>query len=265
MSTLPHQSLQAELGSAIHCDQLRVVYQPKVALADPRVIAVEALVRWAHPRHGIMLPEQFLSLAEQRGLIQPLTDCVLHQALAQFKVWRARGVVWPVVVNISSRILYDSHLPDKLKRMLDDYELPASALMLDINEQAIIVDPHRALTVMDRLNDMGIAIAIDDFGTGYSSLGFLKNLPVRELKIDKTFVMDMTRAGNDANIVHATIDLAHNLGLKAVAEGVDDDKALAMLKSLQCDYGQGFAICPPMMPEALLDWHAQSDFAGEHA
>ena len=249
-----HRSLPAELSSAIRGDELDVAYLPKLALAEGRVVGVEALVRWPHPRHGVMLPEQFVSLAEQRGLIQALTDCVLHRALAHYKAWRDEEITWPVAVNISQRLLYDSQLPERLMQILEHHALPVTALSLDISEQAIIVDPHRALAVMDRLNEMGIALSIDNFGTGYSSLGFLKNLPIDEIKIDSTFVMDMKRPGNDAKIVHATIDLAHNLDLNVVAEGVDDETTLTTLKDLNCDYGQGFAICPPMAVDELTAW-----------
>lgn len=247
-------ALKAELRAAIEEDQLEIYYQPKLDLKEGCVHSVEALVRWQHPGRGLIPPEQFIPLCEQRGLIGPLTEWVIQHALQQYKKWQARGIDLQVAVNLSSRVLYDLYLPSKVEKCLISAELPPSALSLEITEEATMVDPERAMTILKRLDDMGISITIDDFGTGHSSLGYLKRLPVDEIKIDRSFVMEMESSENDAKIVHATIDLSHNLGLKVVAEGVESERALAMLKALNCDYAQGFHLSVPKTPDDLLRW-----------
>ena len=254
-------ALKAELRAAIEEDQLEIYYQPKLDLEQGCVHSVEALVRWQHPGRGLISPEQFIPLCEQRGLIGPLTEWVIQHALQQYKIWRAHGIDLQVAINLSSRVLYDLHLPGKIEKCLISAELPPSVLSLEITEEAAMVDPERAMSILKRLNDMGISLTIDSFGTGHSSLSYLKRLPVDEIKIDRSFVMEMENSENDAKIVHATIDLSHNLGLKVVAEGVESERVLAMLQALNCDYVQGFHLSVPKTPDDLLSWLEASGYS----
>lgn len=253
-------ALKSELRTAIEEDQLVLYYQPKLDLNQACVRSVEALVRWQHPEKGLIAPEHFIPLAEHRGLIGPLTEWVVQRALSQHKAWQAEGIEVQVSVNLSSRVLYDLHLPSKVEQYLVRQQLPPSALGLEINEDATMVDPERAMIVLQRLNDMGITLSIDDFGTGHSSLGYLKRLPVEEIKIDRSFVIGMEHSDNDAKIVHATIDLSHNLGLKVVAEGVESEASLNIIKALKCDYAQGFYLSHPMPEYEFATWLENSDY-----
>ncbi len=253
-------ALKAELRSAIEEDQLVLFYQPKLDLARGCVDSVEALVRWQHPERGMIPPDQFIPLSEQRGLIGPLTEWVIQHALQQYKEWQQQGVFLQIAVNLSSRVLYDLSLPTKIEGYLTALQLSPSALSLEITEEATMLDPDRALTILNRLKAMGISLSIDDFGTGHSSLSYLKRLPVAEIKIDRSFVMDMQESDNDAKIVHATIDLAHNLGLKVVAEGVETEAALKVLEKLSCDYAQGYYLSRPVPPDELLSWLGKSSY-----
>lgn len=254
-------ALKAELRTAIEGDQLVLFYQPKLNYATDCVTSVEALVRWQHPERGMIPPDQFIPLSEQRGLIGPLTEWVIEKALWQYTQWQEKGVDLKIAVNLSSRVLYDLSLPDKIENMLDEMEAPATALILEITEDATMVDPKRALDIMGRLNEIGLSLSIDDFGTGYSSLGYLKRLPVDEIKIDRSFVMDMEESENDAKIVHATIDLAQNLGLQVVAEGVETESCLNKLRELKCDYAQGYYLSRPIPAEELEVWLLESGWA----
>lgn len=254
-------ALKAELRSGIEQDQMILFYQPKLDMERGCIMGVEALIRWRHPDRGMIPPDQFIPLSEQRGLIGPLTDWVIRRALRQYKEWQSQGIILQIAVNLSSRVLYDLSLPNRVESSLREFELPSSALCLEVTEQATMQDPMRALEILNRLDAMGVSLSIDDFGTGYSSLGYLKNLPVDEIKIDKSFVMEMEKSDNDAKIVHATIDLAHNLGLRVVAEGVENELVLKMLRSLNCDYSQGYYLTRPLPPEELIEWIRKSPWA----
>ncbi len=254
-------ALKAELRSAIEDNQLVLFFQPKFDLVRGCIDSVEALVRWQHPERGIISPEQFVPLSEQRGLIGPLTEWVINHALQQYKAWQQQGIFLQIAVNLSSRVLYDLSLPNKISNYLAALQLSPSALSLEITEEATMLDPERALTILNSLKEMGVLLSIDDFGTGHSSLSYLKRLPVDEIKIDRSFVMEMEESDNDAKIVHATIDLAHNLGLKVVAEGVETEAALAVLKRLNCDYAQGYYLSRPLPPDELLSWLANSGYS----
>lgn len=253
-------ALKSELRSAIDEDQMVLFYQPKLDLARGCISSVEALIRWQHPERGMIPPDQFIPLSEQRGLIGPLTEWVIRHALHQYKEWQQQGIYMQIAVNLSSRVLYDLSLPNKIEKYLTAEQLPPSALSLEITEDATMVDPERALDILNRLKEMGISLSIDDFGTGHSSLSYLKRLPVEELKIDRSFVMDMEESDNDAKIVHATIDLSHNLGLKVVAEGVETETALNMLKQLKCDYAQGYYLSRPVPADELIKWLGNSEY-----
>ena len=244
-------ALMSEFRAAIENNSLDIVYQPKVNVKTRKVIGAEALLRWNHPQRGYIGPDEFIPLAEQTGLIKPLTAWVLEQAVQQCLEWRKTWPEFNVAVNLSVHNLHDAALLDQVRRLIDVEKMPPSCLTLEITEGDIMTDPMRAREILETLDAMGIALSIDDFGTGYSSLSYLKQLPVNELKIDKSFVMEMTEDENDAVIVKATIDLAHNLGLKTVAEGVADKNTWDYLRTLNCDIAQGYFISRPISAEAF--------------
>lgn len=252
--SLRNLALMGELRTAIEQRQLTLHYQPKVNVQTGRVSGVEALVRWRHPEHGMMPPDEFIPLAEQSGLIRPLTMWVIEEALRQAREWFDDGIDLDMAVNLSARSLQDPQFLQQTQELLDANGRRAARLRLEITETAVMADAQRALEVLKRLSAMGVRLAIDDFGTGYSSLAYLKRLPVDELKIDKSFVTDMTQEENDAVIVRSTIDLAHNMGLKVVAEGVQDAETFKMLSELGCDVAQGFYFGAPMEAAELAGW-----------
>jgi EAL domain-containing protein (putative c-di-GMP-specific phosphodiesterase class I) len=226
-------------------------YQPVADIVTGKITSTEALIRWEHPRHGLIPPDEFVPLAEPTGLIEPLTAYALEHALAQCRAWLDEGRRLSVAVNVSVRNLYEVSFATKVARHLALARVPAELLTLEITEGTVMADPVRAATVLHELHTMGVRIAIDDFGTGYSSLVHLKRLPVDYIKIDRSFVMNMEN-DDDAAIVRSTIDLAHNLGLEVVAEGVESELHWQHLRQLGCDYGQGFFIARPA-PAALLE------------
>ncbi len=249
-------ALVGELRHAIESGALAVHYQPVVHLASGQTAGAEALLRWDHPKHGLVPPDEFIPLAEHTGLIRPLTQHVLSGAIAQCATWRRTDPSMRISVNLSARSLLDADLPLQLALLLDRCAVPASAVTLEITESSIMADPTRSMGVLGRLHAMGVRLAIDDFGTGYSSLSYLRRLPVSEVKIDKSFVVSMADNDNDAAIVRSTIELAHNLGLAVVAEGIEDGTALAELAQLGCDLGQGFLLGHPMSAQDFDRWVA---------
>lgn len=251
--------LAGELRQAIESDHLLLHYQPKANFDTGRVAHVEALVRWRHPQRGIVPPDQFIPLAEQTGLIRPLCLWVLNDALHQCALWKREGIGLHVAVNLSMRNLQDPRLPDTIIKLLERWNLEPTWLEVEITESALAADPERALEILTRLSDMGVRIAIDDFGTGYSSLAYLKRLPVDEIKIDKSFVLGMTMDENDATIVRSTIDLGHNLGLKVVAEGIEDQATWDLLAAWGCDFAQGYFLSRPLPAVDFSKWlHAST-------
>lgn len=249
-----HLILMGDLRHAIDRNEFFLAYQPKIDLQTGSIIGVEALVRWQHPSRGLISPDQFISLSEQGGLIKPLTLWVLNAALMQCRAWHQAGLRLSVAVNLSARNLLDPQLSDQIARLLETYELEPQWLHLEITESVIMADPARAMEILNQLSKMGILLSIDDFGTGYSSLGYLKKLPVDEIKIDKSFVKEMSVEEDDAMIVRLTIDLAHHLGLKVVAEGVENREILDRLIVLGCDAAQGYYMSRPISPADLLGW-----------
>ncbi|WP_020587459.1 putative bifunctional diguanylate cyclase/phosphodiesterase [Desulfobacter curvatus] len=247
-------TMMGELRHAIDTNELMVYYQPKVNLAQDRVGSVEALVRWQHPEHGFLSPDEFIPMAERTGLIRPLTIWVLNAALKQGEKWHKKGLKIGIAVNLSPAALLDTELPDVIVGMLSLYEIPARYITLEVTEGSMIKDPDLALKILSRLAELDIKISIDDFGTGYSSLAYLKKLPAKELKIDKSFVMDMLESESDAVIVKSIIDLGHNLSMKVVAEGVENKETAVKLKALGCDIIQGFYFSKPLNHEALIQW-----------
>ncbi len=253
-------ALLGELRSAIENQQLLLHYQPKVDLTLNRTLGMEALLRWKHPEHGLISPGEFIQLAEQSDLIRNLTYWVMDEALYQCHVWRQMGYMLNVAVNLSPRNLHDPGLPVKLGGLLAKWAVPAGSLTLEITENAIMYDPERALKILVRLHDMGIHLSIDDFGTGYSSLVYLKKLPVSQIKVDCSFVMNMINDPDDAVIVQSTIDLGHNLDCQVVAEGVENIETLERLKGLGCDQVQGYYLSRPLPAADITSWLAQSQW-----
>ena len=258
-------SLLGELRRAIDQDEFRLQVQPKVVLATGRVIGLEALIRWHHPVRGMVFPDEFIPFAEQTGFIRVLTRWVLEQSAVLCRDLSARGLHLKLSVNLSARDLLDQGLPQKFAEILKRHGVAPSSFCLEITESTIMDDPVRALQTLEGLHQMGVELAIDDFGTGYSSLAYLKRLPVDELKIDKSFVMNMEHDASDTQIVRSTIDLGHNMGLRVVAEGIESAAVWQLLTALGCDQGQGYFISRPMPAERFADWFAQWSAPGDAA
>jgi EAL domain-containing protein (putative c-di-GMP-specific phosphodiesterase class I) len=218
------------------------------------VIGAEALVRWQHPNDGLIFPDDFIPIIENTGVINSLTHSVMDSALAWVGKWHKQGRELTVSVNLSPRSLHDADLPDRVLRTLAENEVPASALMLEITESAIIIDAEKAMKVVTELSQMGVGIAIDDFGTGYSSLAYLRRLPADEIKIDKSFVLNMDENADDASIVRSVIDLAKNLGKTVVAEGIENTDVWHILRGMDCDAGQGYHISRPIPADSFDEW-----------
>lgn len=244
-------SLVGELRRALDERELTVLYQPKVALATSRIVGAEALVRWLHPTRGTVPPDEFIPVAERSNVLRPMTLFVLELALARCEAWRAAGWAQSVAVNLSVRNLLDSRIVEDVDRLVRRSGVPAEALTLEITESAAMLDPGRARAVMGELRALGVRLAIDDFGAGYASLAYLKQLPANELKIDKAFIGALEHDARDRAIVKSSIDLAHDLGLKVVAEGVETQAALDILAELGADLVQGWHLGRPMSAEAF--------------
>jgi diguanylate cyclase len=250
-------TMLSELRNALDQDQLRLYLQPKIDLRNGEVLGAEALVRWEHPTRGLVPPLRFIPFAEQTGFVRMLTMWMVEQVAQLSHELVANGLPLKLSVNLSTRDLMDQELPAKLEQVLKRHAVDPSHLVLEITESAIMDDPQRALQTLNRLHTMGLKLSIDDFGTGYSSLAYLKRLPVDELKIDKSFVMNMESDIQDAKIVRSTIDLAHNLGLTGGAEGVESIKTWKLLEGLSCDEAQGYYISRPMPAALFAGWVAE--------
>jgi diguanylate cyclase (GGDEF)-like protein len=254
-------SLLMELRHAIAREELELHFQPKIDMKSERVVHAEALVRWNHPQHGRMRPDEFIPLAEQSGKIGLITKWVIRNAIAQCAAWRREGIDLTVAVNLSALDLFDSELPTFISGLLSEAALPPAKLLLEITESAIMKDAAYAQRILTDLKRRGICLAIDDFGTGYSSLAHLKRLPVDELKIDKSFVQNLSEsASDDAVIVRSTIELGHNMGLVVIAEGVETAESWRMLARLGCDMAQGYYMSPPLPAGEFGTWLTESRF-----
>lgn len=247
-------TLMSELRQAIERRQLLVYFQPKVEIKTRKVVELEALVRWPHPEHGLLPPDEFIPMAERTGLIKPLTFLVADESLKQLAAWSLEGYDLKVTINVSARVLLDPEFPDTLIGLLAAYRIESGKLMLEITETTIMVDQERAMEVLRRMKEVQVRLSIDDFGTGYSSLAYLKQLPVHELKIDKSFVMNMDHNHDDAVIVKIIIELGHQLGLDITAEGVESESILSRLDALGCDVAQGYLISKPLPADKLMQW-----------
>lgn len=249
-----HLSLLGELREAIKDNALTLHYQPKMDLHSGEVIEVEALVRWNHPQQGMIPPGDFIPIAEQTSLIHPLTYWVFNEALRQCREWMKVGINIRMAVNLSAHSLLDRGLLEEVEKLLKKWDIAPSHLLIEITESTLMADPEHSIELMNELQHMGISLSIDDFGTGYSSLSYLSKLPVEELKIDRSIVQGIIHNERDAAIVYSTIELAHHLGLKVVAEGIESEDVLNKLREHNCDMAQGYFICPPQPPEELKQW-----------
>jgi diguanylate cyclase (GGDEF)-like protein len=252
-------ALVEELRTALQTDQLKLHYQPQVDVGTGRAVGVEALVRWQHPDRGLMGPAEFLPLAEVHGLMGALTQAVLSEAVAQTAIWRRRGVYLRMSVNLSVSNLLDLNLPEQVRQLLLLHEVPPSAMVLEVTETVLMSDATSSLAVVTALTELGTTVSIDDFGTGYASLTYLRELPVAELKLDRSFTVDLLTDTRAAMIIRSTIELAHELGLRVVAEGVEHVSILDRLRELGCDESQGYLHSPPLSADQLISWWATQE------
>ena len=247
-------SLLGDLRRAIEEGELELHYQPKAHLIDGRVAGVEALLRWRHPDRGMVQPDDFIPAAEQSGIMRPLTRYVIDHALAQVAKWQAIGLDVQVAVNVSMRDVHDGELPAFIRERLFAYAVPVTSLLLEITEGVLMADPTGVADTLRGLDELGVALSLDDFGTGYSSLGHLQRLPVRAIKIDRSFVQRMDVEEDDATIVRSIIDLGEALGLRVVAEGVETASAWDALERMGCDAAQGWYLSRAMPPAEATTW-----------
>lgn len=247
-------ALLGGLRTALENGELQVHYQPKVSLDSGGVVGVEALVRWHHPQRGLVMPDEFIPMAEHSGLMAPLTEHVIDVSLAQVARWRMAGLEVPVAVNVSMRDLHGRDLVGVVASALERHDLPASMLVLELTERVLTRDSGEVNATLNSLRRLGVAASLDDFGTGYSSMVLLKKLPISEIKIDRSFVSRLTADPGDVTIVASIVDLAHGLGMKAIAEGVESEEVWDLLRRLRCDAAQGWYISRPMDAENATAW-----------
>jgi EAL domain-containing protein (putative c-di-GMP-specific phosphodiesterase class I) len=255
-------AIGGELRTAIAADALELHFQPQVNLRSGRVESCEALVRWFHPVQGTISPAEFIAIAETTDLIRPLTEWTLRMALKQIRAWRERGLQMRVAVNISARMLQDTAFPSHLANLLGSAGVPPASLEVEITESAMMIDPARALRVIQQIRALGVPISIDDFGTGYSSLSYLRDLPVQALKLDKSFVMGMRNSRDDRVIVESTAQMAHALELELVAEGVEGEWEAGVLAAAGYHYAQGFHYSRALPAEQCFAWIVAFNVAG---
>jgi EAL domain-containing protein (putative c-di-GMP-specific phosphodiesterase class I) len=247
-------AIVGELRDAINSDQFSLHYQPKVELATRAVCHAEALLRWTHPTLGRIGPDEFIPLAERAGLVGVLTRWVVDRAFADMATWRANGLDVGVAINLSAIDLADPELPGAVLARLRHHGVPAEKVIVEVTESAVLADLDRAIASLNALRAEGLRVSVDDFGTGQSSLGQLKHLPADELKIDKSFVLQLAPGSEDERIVQSIVQLGHALGLKVVAEGLETEAGLDVLTRLQCDVAQGYHFSRPLPVEALTPW-----------
>ena len=251
-------SLMGELRTGILRKEISLYYQPKVDLVEGRISHVEALVRWEHPERGFMPPDQFIPLAESTGNIHSLTRWVLEEAVRQSSQWAEKNIKLGIAVNISASDLLRGNLKKTMASLVTEYQVDPSLIVFEITESALMENPDEAVSVLKDLKNLGLQLSIDDYGTGYSSMEYLKRLPVDELKIDKSFVLDIGHNKTDQIIVKSAIELGHDLGLKIIAEGIEDEITFEFLKSKHCDIGQGYYFSKPLTPDQLERWMIES-------
>jgi len=254
-------TLMGELRHAIIKNELVAYYQPKVDIKTGAVKELEALVRWKHQVHGLMSPDKFIPLAEQTGLIKPLTLWILHESLMQCTKWNNEGSMFRVAVNLSTSGLLDVDFPDTVARALNTHNISPEKLLIEITESAVMMDADRAMGILNRLANLGVRLSIDDYEIGDSSQSFLSTLPLKELKIDKSYITDMGDS-DKALTVQSMIELGHNLGLEVVAEGVENAWVLSLLQPLGCDTAQGYYFTRPRDAQECTTWIGQSIATG---
>ncbi len=252
--SLSRLSMAGELRQALNDKQFVIHYQPTINLETEQVVGVEALVRWQHPKKGLIAPSEFIPLAEQTGLVQDLTTLVLEESLQQLHSWQAKGIKLRMSINLASRCLYDSELVSQLKYLIDHWQLSATDIQLEVTEKSLMDDPSKALATLTELRMLGVSLAIDDFGTGYSSMSYLHQFPIQEIKVDHSFINGMLSNKADLAIVHSIIKLAHNMKHRVIAEGVDEKSAIAVLKQMNCDLVQGYLFSPALAADEFQKW-----------
>jgi diguanylate cyclase (GGDEF)-like protein len=253
-SASEHLQFSGQLHGALERNEFELLYQPKVDLSDGSVHGAEALLRWQHPQEGLLLPNRFIPVAEQLGMITPITDWVLETALLQSKTWSGLDRPLQVSVNISARSFQSAGLVERIRKVLGNTGVEASSLEVEVTESTLMSDLEAGIAVLKELAELGVSIAIDDFGTGRFSMCSLKQLPVNTLKIDNSFLSDLSANPDDAAIVRSIIELGHSLGCKVVAEGVEDEKVSRQLLELGCDLGQGYYISKPLSQGNFNKW-----------
>lgn len=234
-----------------------LVFQPKVRAQDGQPCGLEALLRWEHEQLGFIPPDEFIPIAEQTGIIHSLTEWVLQEASRHVSELRRMGYPLTVAINISAINLKEKDLVSRVRQVLKQHEIVSENITLEVTESALMENPEHALLILNELSGIGVRLSIDDFGTGYSSLAYLKKMPVQEIKIDRSFVMDMDRDRGDAIIVRTTVNMCHDLGLQVVAEGVETAESQEQLKGFGCDYLQGYLLSRPLKFPDLLKWLAE--------
>ncbi len=247
--------LLGALRRALDHNEIVLHYQPKIAIDTGETLGVEALARWQHPDSGLLAPAEFIPVVEDTTLSHQFTSLVLATALAQTRRWIDQGIRLPVAVNVSTRCLLDPQFPDTVAEKLLAADVPGELLCIEITENTIMADPTRAIDILRRIRALGVRIALDDFGTGYSSMAYLKVLPLDEVKVDKSFVLDMAVNRSNTALVQSAVDLGHHLGLVVVAEGVEDAPVLDTLRRLGCDVAQGYHFARPLPPDEFVTWH----------
>jgi len=247
-------TLIGQVRPALESGEFVMYYQPKVRLMDGRVAGAEALIRWEHPTLGLVPPDEFIPLVEKTVLLRPLTHYVAESVLKQWREWAGMGIRIPIAINVSPRSLLDADFPDSIQQLLQEIDVPPAFLRIELTEGFLMGDSGRSIAVLDALSNIGVGLSIDDFGTGYSSLSYLKRLPIEEIKVDRSFVMQMHVDANDFMIVRATVDLGRNLGLRVVAEGVEDLATFDRLADFGCDEAQGYYIPKPMSAIEFTRW-----------
>jgi diguanylate cyclase (GGDEF)-like protein len=254
--TYERLQLSSDLRHALERDEFVLYYQPQIDIRSGSIVGVEALIRWNHPEYGLIFPDQFIPFAENTGLINPITNWIIHTAITQCKTWQTAGMELRIGLNVTARSFQDPTFIDRLESLLCGGEtyLSPDRIEIEITENILMVDIEHGAKAIKRLRDLGVSVAIDDFGTGYSSLAYLKKFPVHSIKIDKSFVLNMAKDDRDAVIVRSTIDLAHNLGYLVVAEGVESRDSLGLLTVLGCDHAQGYHISHPLPADDLVLW-----------
>jgi len=260
---LEHLTLAGELRHAIEAGELVVYYQPKVDIAGEHIVGVEALVRWQHPDKGMIQPDLFIPMAEETGIIHPFTAWLINEVSRQIRQWLDMGIDLVVAINLAPRNLLEADLPEQLGQAIRKWNIQPANLMMEITERGLVAEQQRAMNTLDRIHHLGIPISIDDFGTGYSSLAYLKDLPIDELKIDKSFIDSMSDDPRSLTIVQMVIQMAHYLGFEVIAEGVESANEWRRLELLECDRAQGFYMGKPMPPDQLEDWMKESPWGSK--